>query len=90
MIQIHGKEIKEKKMIRNFRDILALTYVGVFILWLAVVCFFLLPNIILQPESLDPTMALVAGLGIGGITQFLVVVGTLIFQFYFRKKSEGG
>jgi len=76
-------------MIKNFRNLLALVYIGVFMLWLGVVCFFLLPRIMAMPESLDPMMALVAGLGIGGITQFFVVVGTLIFQFYFRKKVEG-
>ena len=76
-------------MIKNFRNLLALVYLGVFLIWLAVVCFFLLPTIIGQPEGLDPMMALVAGLGIGGITQFLIVIGTLIFQFYFRRTQEG-
>jgi len=76
-------------VIKNFRDLLALVYLGVFLSWLAVVCFFLLPTIMGQPEGLDPMMALIAGLGIGGVTQFLIVVGTLIFQFYFRKAVEG-
>jgi len=75
-------------MIKNFRNLLALVYLGVFLLWLIVVCFFLLPLIMGQPEGLDPMMGLIAGLGIGGVTQFLIVVGTLIFQFYFRKKPE--
>ena len=76
-------------MIRNFRNLMALIYVGTFILWLATVCFFLLPIIISQPEGLDPMMGLVAGLGIGGVTQFFIVIGTLIFQFYFRRTQEG-
>ena len=75
-------------MIKNFRNLLALIYLGVFILWLGIVCFFLLPKIVAMPEGLDPMMALVAGLGIGGVTQFFIVIGTLIFQFYFRKSGE--
>ena len=75
-------------MIRNFRNLLALVYLGVFMLWLGVTCFYLLPAIIAMPEGLDPMLSLVAGLGIGGVTQFFIVIGTLIFQFYFRKKEE--
>ena len=74
-------------MIKNFRNLLALIYLSVFLVWLAMVCFYLLPVIMVRPESLDPVMALVAGLGIGGVTQFFIVIGTLIFQFYFRKAS---
>ena len=76
-------------MIKNFRNLLALIYLGVFMLWLGVACFGLLPAIIAMPEGLDPMLGLVAGLGIGGVTQFFIVVGTLIFQFYFRKKGGG-
>lgn len=72
----------------HFRDIFALVYILILCLWLALVAFFLFPMIISQPESLDPVLALVAGLGIGGITQFFIVVGTLVFQFYFRKKEN--
>jgi len=75
-------------MLKNFRDLLVLVFLGVFLAWLGIVCFFLLPAIINQPEGLDPMMALVAGLGVGGVTQFLIVIGTLIFQFYFRKSQE--
>lgn len=74
-------------MLKNFRDLLGLVYIGVLLLWLAVVIFFILPLVASIPESVDPMMALVAGLGIGGITQFFIVVGTLVFQFYFRKKE---
>lgn len=76
-------------MIKNFRNLYALVYLVVLMTWLAVVCFYLLPAILAMPEGLDPMMALVAGLGIGGVTQFLIVIGTLIYQFYFRKKVEG-
>ena len=76
-------------MIRNFRNLLALVYVGVFLLWLAVICFYILPLVLAMPEGVDPMMALVAGLGVGGVTQFFIVVGTLIYQFYFRRAQEG-
>lgn len=76
-------------MIKNFRNLLALVYLGVFALWLAVACFFLLPAILAKPEGLDPMLSLVAGLGIGAVTQFFIVMGTLIFQFYFRRAQEG-
>jgi len=76
-------------MVKNFRNLYALVYLVVLMAWLAVICFYLLPTILAMPEGLDPMMALVAGLGIGGITQFLIVVGTLVYQFYFRKKVEG-
>ena len=74
-------------MIKNFRNLLALIYLGVFMLWLATACFVLLPMIVAMPEGLDPMLGLVSGLGIGGVTQFFIVIGTLIFQFYFRKKN---
>jgi len=61
--------------------------VGSFLLWLAVVLFYVLPLALTMPEGLDPMMALVAGLGIGGVTQFFIVIGTLIYQFYYRKAN---
>ena len=75
-------------MLKTFRDILALVYIAVLLLWLALVSFFLLPVVLSAPDSLDPVLALVAGLGIGGVTQFFIVIGTLIFQFYFRKATS--
>lgn len=75
-------------MIKNFRNLLALVYIVVLLLWLALVAFFILPKVLANPENLDPMLSLVAGLGIGGITQFFIVIGTLIFQFFFRKKGE--
>ena len=77
-------------MLKKFNDLLALVYIGVLLIWLGVVCFFLLPLVIGIPESVDPMMALVAGLGIGGITQFFIVIGTLIAQYYWRKKPPTG
>ena len=75
-------------MIKNFRDLFALIFIVLFVFWLLLVALFLLPRVILAPESLDPAMALVTGLGIGGVTQFLTVIGTLIYQFYYRKIPE--
>ena len=74
---------------KNFRDYLALTYLVVLMLWLATICFILLPIVLAMPEGLDPMLSFAGGLGIGGVTQFFIVIGTLIFQFYFRKKGEG-
>lgn len=76
-------------IIKNFRNLLALAYLGVFLVWLAAVIFYIMPFVTAMPESVDPVMALVAGLGIGGVTQFFIVIGTLIFQFYFRRSQEG-
>ncbi len=76
-------------MIKNFRNLLALVYLAVLLIWLAVVCFVLLPTVMAMPEGLDPMLSMVAGLGVGGITQFFILIGTLIFQFYFRKTQEG-
>lgn len=75
-------------LIKNFRNIFSLVYLFVFILWLAGV-FYLLFLILNRPEGLDPMLSLVAGLGIGGVTQFFIVVGTLIYQFYYRKAPNG-
>lgn len=77
----------KKKLMTNFRDFLALVYLLAFAGWLVVVCLVLLPIVLSQPEGLDPMLSLVAGLGIGGVTQFFIVIGTLIFQFYFRKAN---
>lgn len=74
-------------MFKNFRNVMALIYVAAFMAWLAVACFVLLPLVLATPEGLDPVLGLVAGLGVGGVTQFFIVIGTLIYQFYFRKAN---
>ena len=71
----------------TFRNVLAVIYLLVLVGWLVLVVMFV-PSLVLDnPTGLDPILALVAGLGVGGVTQFFMVVGTLIFQFYFRKSS---
>ena len=58
-------------------------------LWLAAILFCLMPRLCESPESLDPMMALVTGMGIGGVTQLFAVLLTLSWQFFFRKKGQG-
>ena len=72
-------------VIKNFRNLLALVLLGVFCGWLALIAFWLLPMI--TAEQLDPMMSLIAGLGIGGVTNALLVLITLTIQFYFRKAN---
>ena len=71
------------KLIENFRNLLALVLLGVFCAWLALIAFWFVPKI--TTEQLDPMMTLVAGLGIGGVTNALLVLITLVIQFYFRR-----
>jgi hypothetical protein len=74
--------------IKNFRDIFALVYIIVLLAWLAVAILLVAPMILDNPEGLDPFLALITGLGVGGVTQFFILIGTLIYQFYFRKTPE--
>ena len=73
-------------MSKNFRNILALVIVGVFCGWLALIAFWFVPMI--KAEQLDPMISLIAGLGIGGVTNALLVLLALVVQFYFRKKES--
>ena len=40
--------------------------------------------------KLDPMMTLVAGLGVGVITEFFLALLTLSWQYWFRKKTPEG
>lgn len=71
----------------DFRDLLALVIVGVFCGWLVMIGFWFVPMI--ATEQLDPMLGLIAGLGVGGVTNALLVLITLVVQFYFRKASVG-
>lgn len=62
---------------------------AVFVLWVGSIIFFLVPKVIGDGETLDPTMQIVTALGVGSITQALIVLLTLSWQFWFRKKSNG-
>ena len=72
-------------MIKDFRNLYALVVLVVFCSWLAMIAFWLVPMI--TADKLDPMLSLVAGLGIGGVTNALLVLITLIIQFYFRKAN---
>lgn len=69
------------------RFVLLLVMLGIFCGWLAMVAFWFAPMIV-SAEQLDPMMNLIAGLGIGGVTNSFIVLLTLSWQFYFRKKEE--
>ena len=71
-------------MIKTFRDTYALILLAVLCLWFALIAFWFVPFI--TTEKLDPMMSLIAGLGIGGVTNALIVLITLVTQFYFRKR----
>ena len=61
---------------------------GVFVLWLLIVFggfgWILFSDVV----KLDPMMTLVAGLGVGVITEFFLMALTLSWQYWFRKKTE--
>ena len=69
------------------RFVLMLSMLTVFCGWLAVIAFWLLPQLIAS-ELLDPMMSLIAGLGVGGVTNSFIVLLTLSWQFYFRKAGQ--
>ena len=69
------------------RFILLLFMLAIFSGWLCMVAFWFAPMITSQ-QQLDPMMSLIAGLGIGGVTNSFIVLITLSWQFYFRKKEE--
>jgi len=72
-------------MFKEFRNILALVILSLFCGWLAMIGFWFVPMI--TSEQLDPMLSLIAGLGIGGVTNALLVLITLIVQFYYRKSN---
>jgi len=63
---------------------------GVFTAWLVGLfggfCWILASDV----TKLDPMMTLVAGLGVGVITEFFIMALTLSWQFWFRKKEPQG
>jgi len=69
------------------RFCLALVMLGLFFAWLLLAAFWFVPLITKGPENIDPMMAMVAGLGIGGVTNSFIVLITLSWQYYFRKKE---
>ena len=59
---------------------------GVFVVWLIIIFIYLLPKVIEKPTIIDPMMALLAGLGVGGVSQFFMLLLKDGWQFFFRKK----
>jgi H+/Cl- antiporter ClcA len=59
---------------------------GVFAGWLTVIFLYLLPKVIAQPAIIDPMMGLLAGLGLGAVSQFFMLLLKDGWQFFFRKK----
>ncbi|GAH48980.1 unnamed protein product [marine sediment metagenome] len=70
------------------RFILLVVMLVIFCGWLALVAFWFVPLLLMTGGgALDPMMALIAGLGIGGVTNSFIVLLTLSWQFYFRKRE---
>ncbi|MCK9601465.1 MAG: hypothetical protein M0R06_20655, partial [Sphaerochaeta sp.] len=69
------------------RLILFMALLGLFAAWLAALIFYLIPLMIAHIDALDAVTGIIAGMGIGGITQVFITLLTLAWQFYFRKKE---
>lgn len=76
-----------KKVDKRF--ILFIVMLAVFVAWIGVVFVWLLPIVLENPDTIDPMLTLIAGLGVGGISQFFILVLKDGWQFYFRKKPQG-
>jgi len=74
-------------MYRDRRVALYLVMMVAFVLWLAAIIFWIFPYAVRNIKDLDPMMGLIAGLGIGGITQFFLQVLLLGWNFYYRKSG---
>jgi len=70
------------------RQILFLVMLGVFVAWLGVIFGWLLPTALKKPENIEPMLVLVTGLGVGGVTQFFILLLKDGWQFFFRKKES--
>jgi len=62
------------------------TLLGVFAGWLIIIFVYLLPKAIEKPDIIDPMMALITGLGVGGVSQFFMLLLKDGWQFFMRKK----
>jgi len=69
------------------RHVLFLAMLGVFVAWLGVIFGWLLPTALKTPENIEPMLLLVTGLGVGGVTQFFILLLKDGWQFYFRKRE---
>lgn len=71
------------------RFALFLVMLFVFVAWIGIIFVWLLPIVLENPDTIDPMLTLTAGLGVGGISQFFILVLKDGWQFYFRKKPQG-
>lgn len=62
---------------------LFISMLAAFLLWLVAIMVIFFQA--LKPEDLNPVIALVAGLGIGGVTQAFILMLKDAWQFFFRK-----
>lgn len=69
------------------RLVLYIVMLAVFVAWLGVIFTLLLPVALQNPDTVDPMLTLLAGLGVGGISQFFILLLKDGWQFYFRKKQ---
>jgi hypothetical protein len=76
---------KRPSKIVDQRFILVLAMMAILFGWLAMVIFWMMPHI--SKLDMDPMQNLVTILGITGIPNALIVLLTLSWQFYFRKKE---
>ena len=77
-------------MSERSRLVLFLVFLGSFVFWLAALIFYVFPMLVggIKAGTLDVLMGIVAGLGVGSITQFFIMALTLAWQFYWRKAQE--
>lgn len=74
-------------MFKNHRDLMAVIFIATFMAWLGLAFGVILP-MVLRQQNLDPAMGVVTGFGLGAITQFFILIGTITYQFYFRKSNK--
>lgn len=72
---------------KDRRVLLFLVMLVIFVGWLGAIVFWVFPYIADRIGSADPMMALVTGLGVGGVTQFFMLVLKDGWQFFFRKSG---
>ncbi len=73
------------------RLLLLLVMLAIFCGWLALVAFWYVPQMaqwLTSGQSIDTFLAVISALGVGGVTQFFIVLITISWQFYFRKKEN--
>ncbi|MBA7683355.1 hypothetical protein ES703_91719 [subsurface metagenome] len=80
------KVAKMKNVDKRFALFLVMLFV--FVAWIGVIFVWLLPIVLEDPDTIDPMLTLTAGLGVGGISQFFILVLKDGWQFYFRKKPQ--